>query len=859
MCSAAFAQQPRIDGISPAQGPIAGGTIVTINGANFASATVTLDGAGIPPLSQTDAQVRLQMPAHDNGYALLQIGSAAAEFLYVPPKLEDLPPGYITTVAGIGNYLRLEQPATKSPLSPWGLAAAPNGDIFAVGDRNLIFRISADGILHRAAGTLGPANFQFLGDGGPALDAFIGFPRDVARDAAGNLYVNDSARCRIRRIDPGGMITTIAGTGNKAFSGDGGPAAKADLLEPTHLTCAPDGTIYFLDGNVRVRKITPGGVISTVAGNGMVGDSGDGGPATQAQLDVGVNDLGQVALDGDGNLFILEFDGKRVRRVDASSGVINTFVSTDGIYFGRVRALAIDPSGNVYIGSPAGFDKFDRSARLVESWGTGSGFSEDGTLAKDARFGDPKAMMIASNGDIVYSEESPRRLRKINLASGKLETIAGIGPEPLGVPGSAAGALFTSPSGDLAFLPSGDLIFADAEANWMFRMDMRSGTLTKLAGTGMFIGAYEETPALGANVSTPSGLAVLSDGTVYFSDKLTIRSIDNGGIVHRVAGVKGNCDFAGDGGPALTALLCQPQDVKLDGAGNLFIVDTNNNRIRRVDGGSGIITTVAGSGPSNGLEGYGHGSRCGDGGPALSACFNSPIAVAVRNDGTMYINDFYNVPRIRKITPDGIVSSLDWLQPFKLIVGPDQSIFVHGVNRIYRADNDRVRLIAGNGVSGFSGDGGPALQAMLAPGEAELAQGLAIDADGNLFFHDAGNRRIRAVRFGAVLAPPNAAIQATASGSTIRVAVFDFDGHSAPGVRVDLTAPASGPSCRFPNGMSTIGVVTDATGVATTSCVPNCDGNGSFAVTAQPLTATATAHVTMSDIAGPCRRRAVRH
>jgi DNA-binding beta-propeller fold protein YncE len=292
-----------------------------------------------------------------------------------------------------------------------------------------------------------------------------------------------------------------------------------------------------------------------------------------------------------------------------------------------------------------------------------------------------------------------------------------------------------------------------------------------------------------------------------------------------------------------------------DRGGSLYIADTNNNRIRRVDARSGNITTVAGSGPTNGFEGYGHGSFCGDGGPALSACFNTPIAVAVRDDGTLYVIDYYN-NRIRKITPDGTISSFsDWPLPKKLIVGPSQSIFANAGNQIYRADDDRVRIIVGRGgPGGFSGDGGPASLALTQGGESELATGLGVDAEGNLYFHDAGNRRIRAVRFGAVLAPPGATIQIASAAGGVRAAVFDADGHPAPGVRVDFTAPASGASCVLSSPFA----ITDAAGNATSTCTSNCIA-GTYTVTAQALTASSRASVLLTNPAGPCRRRASRH
>lgn len=851
----AFAEQPRIDSISPAEGPIAGGTIVTISGANFTGAAVKLDGGDIAPQSQSATEVRLQMPKHDNGYALIQVGGASAEFIYLAPRLEDLPPGSITTVAGVGQYIRFEQPATRSMVSPWGIALAPNGDIyFAQASRNLVMRVRTDGILQRIAGSLRSADIGKLGDGGPALDAYIGFPRSVVLDPAGNVYVGDS-RARIRRIDiTTGIITTVAGNGTAGFSGDGGPAAAALLTQPTHLFSTPDGTIYFLDNNVRVRKITPDGIIDTVAGNGTVGESGDGGPATSAQLDTPIDDSGDVEVDADGNLYILETEGARVRKVDAKSGIITTFASSNarGKPFQKGRGIAIDSSGNVYVAERGAITKFDPAGHLIDSWGTGIGFSEDGAVAKQSLIGSPMSLEVAPNGDIIWADEEPSRLRKINLATGKLETLAGMAPEVIGVPGPASGVVFTSPWGDLALGPSGDLFFVDGNANWIYRIS--GGMVTKYAGSGTFGGIYEESPALGTAIVGPVGMKFGPDGLLYFVDKQTVRRIDANGIVHRYAGgsIFPPCGLSGDGGPARTALLCQPNDFVFDSGGNMLIADTNNNRIRRVDALTGVMTSIAGSNPPNGFEHYGSGSLCGDGGAAKEACLNTPIALTVRDDGTIYFVDHYQTQFIRKITPNGIITSLpNWPQkPRKLILGPGQRLFANGGNLIMRVDDDRVRPVAGNGILGFGGDGGPALKASTASGEAEPAWGIAIDAEGNLFIHDAGNRRIRAVRFGALLAPANAKVQATANGAAIRATVFDSSDHILPGVRVDFTAPSTGPSCTLAKPFA----ITDANGVATTTCTPSCRGNGSFTITVRPLTASATASVTMYD-STLCRRR----
>jgi hypothetical protein len=174
---------------------------------------------------------------------------------------------------------------------------------------------------------------------------------------------------------------------------------------------------------------------------------------------------------------------------------------------------------------------------------------------------------------------------------------------------------------------------------------------------------------------------------------------------------------------------------------------------------------------------------------------------------------------------------------------------------VYRADHDHVRFIAGQNTAGFAGDGGPAADAMLAPGDSEaLTNGLAVDSEGNLFIQDGGNGRIRAIRFGAVLAPPNAAIRADVDGHTIRATVLDAEGATAPGVRVDFATPSAGASCVLSSPFA----ITGADGVAIVNCAPNCI-EGTYLVTAHPLTATSTASVSFTNRPGPCRRRSVQH
>jgi len=284
---------------------------------------------------------------------------------------------------------------------------------------------------------------------------------------------------------------------------------------------------------------------------------------------------------------------------------------------------------------------------------------------------------------------------------------------------------------------------------------------------------------------------------------------------------------------------------------NLFVADTNNNRIRRIDAVTGKITTVAGNGGAvNGFEAYGNGKECGDGGPAIDACFNTPYGLVFDGDGNLFVSDNWSI--IRKIDTNGIISTYAAFPATKLRIDAAGSLFGAGGDQVGRFDRQGVLTVLAGGLGfGFSGDGGPARAAKL-HGFGQ-SQGVAIDRDGNLFFVDAGNQRVRAIRYGAVLAPAGAAIQAAASGTTIRATVFHPNGRPAPSVRVDFTAPSAGATC----ALSSQFAVTDANGVATVSCTPGCAG-GTYSVTARPLTATSTASVSFTNVARPCHQRAVR-
>ena len=784
LARAALCQAPRIDSVSPPQGPIGGGTIVTVRGASFLGAGVFLDNVEVTPTFQSSAEIRFVTPFHDNGIIMIKVsgasGAAYGQFLYVPPRLQDLPPGHITTVAGIGTFAGYHGPASEASLAGTpGLAFDQQGNLYlAEPGRNRVSRVRPDGIFEPFAGNGNSAMSEpHPGDGGPALEARISFPTGVTTDAGANVYIAE-VQNRIRRVDGRtGIITTIAGDGEPGYTGEGGPAALARLNQPTHITGDGNGTIYFMDFDfvsraTCIRKVTSDGIISTVAGSGPPGFSGDGGPATQAQFDLRSPDRGSLALDSEGNLYIADFGNNRVRRIDGRTGIITTVAGPEGPpedgTLRNLNAVAVDAQGNLYYhyfgGGPAAYIvKINPAGETLAIYGAGRGFCEDGTSIANVLLPTVvDALSIDATGSIVYTDGSFARVRRLNLTTGRLETIAGIGPHPFGETGPAIATVLSISNADLAFLPTGELVVGDT-GHYMLRKIDQAGNISTVGGPpNDLLPNGDAQPALGAYINA-FGVEVDAAGRVCLADTSVVRRIDSDGVMRLVAG--GPEGFSGDGGPALGASLCQPWDIAFDRAGNLFIADTNNNRIRRVDAQSGTITTVVGSGKVNGGEGYGQGSYCGDGGHATQACLNTPQGVALDPMGSLYIADTNN-DRIRKVDANGIITTVvEFVYPSKLVFDSAGDLYAANHWNINRIDRDRVITpIAGQGEPGFAGDGGPALQARTRA--VAGAAGIAIDAEGNMFFTDNGNNRVRAIRYGAVLTGP--AITTQPEGRTVR-------------------------------------------------------------------------------------------
>ncbi|MGA8102850.1 MAG: choice-of-anchor D domain-containing protein, partial [Candidatus Acidiferrales bacterium] len=757
----------------------------------------------------------------------------------------------ITTAAGDGTsgYSGDNGPATSAELwSPDGAALDSTGNLYIVDyGNNRIRKVNTSGIITTVAGT---GTEGYSGDNGPATSAELSGPSAVAVDSAGNLYIADCYNNRIRKVNTSGTITTVAGNGTGGYGGDNGPSTSAELNAPTGVAVDTAGDFYIVDyGNNRIRKVNTSGTITTVAGDGVEGYSGDNGPATSAEL----NSPWGMTVDSIGDLYIADASNDRIREVN-TSGTITTVAGngTQGYSgdngpatsaeFWFPSGVAVDSAGDLFIA-----DNDNNRIRMVDAAtgiittvaGDGAGsYSGDNGPATSGGIHGPFDVVLDSAGNLYIADSGDNRIRKVSTVStnfGQVHVGANGTQNVFLTIDTALTLSSVQASGDDSVLSNSCALNTPLSANTMCTLQVQftptkpgqrwfplvltdssgnnysfglegtgvgsaaaftPGIISTVAGDGFGAGSFGEEggysgdngPATSAELYLPLNVAVDSAGNLYIADQNNnrVRKVNTGGTITTVAG-NGNPGYSGDNGAATSAELNQPAGVAVDSAGNLYIADFNNNRVRVVNA-NGIITTVVG----DGTQGY-----AGDGGAATSAELGFPLGVAVDSADNLYIADSYN-SRIRKVDNNGIITTVagDGTSLYSGDGGPATSaglsvwsVAVDSAGNLYIADpvNSRVREVGANGIittvagDGTQGYAGDGGAATSA--ELNTPQGVAVDSAGEIYIAEEGNNRVRKVDTNGIITTVVGTGYEAASGAG------GYTGDGGPATSAELYRP----------------------------------------------------------------------
>ncbi|MGA8807677.1 MAG: NHL repeat-containing protein [Thermoanaerobaculia bacterium] len=563
----------------------------------------------------------------------------------------------VDTVAGFGTFGGDGGPATAALINPGPVAVDANGIVYLSDPgNNRIRRIDNSGTITTL---IGRGYGTFRGDYGPAALAGMSTAYSIALDRSGNLYFTDDSNQRIREITTSGWVSTVAGNGNCGTTSAGVKATQAPLCDVESVAVDSQGRVFFAS-EAQVWMIASDGTLVLVAGTGGFDKTGDNGPATAAQIGY----PGSLAVDASGNVFIADQFNFAIREVTADK-VIHT-VATISTTSSTTVSLTLDPSGNLYYvtGTKQVFKLVSGSPTTVA---TVTGVEDASFIAVDAA------------SAIYVSSVTNQRLLKIT--NGNSTAIAGaypFGVDPLPDQATRVRLHLNPLLIGLAVDSAGNVYFPELDGNLFQRIDKVApgGTMTAL-------GAPAKLPTNGD--FTVQAVAIGPSNAIYFSTFTQVYRLDSNGTVTLIAGAPGFPSAVGDGGPATAARISNPSSLAFDAAGNLYITEPFDSRVRKVTPG-GTISTFAGNG---------HAGYSGDGGFASSALLSTPVDVKTDSSGNVFIGDL-TASVVRKVSASGIITT-----------------------------------VAGTGTKGFSGDGGPATQATLSGAAA-----IAVDPAGNLFIAD---------------------------------------------------------------------------------------------------------------------------
>jgi sugar lactone lactonase YvrE len=635
--------------------------------------------------------------------------------------------GNIITFAGTGTsgFTGDGGPATAARVNfPGGVAVDASGNVFIADSSNERVRevVQATGIITTIAGS---GTMGFGGDGGPPTSAAMNLPYAVAVDAHGNLFIADANNNRVREVvvwnNPSiGPLSALAWTVNQpSYSSSaniiGGTAPFSNLSA----TGLPPGVTAALNGGTITLSGTPTavGTYSNVT-LGIQDSSGNTGSSTftitiNAPPTLGTLSPTTWTAEVSGFTGAIPVSGGTAplsvvsqanlppglsATINGSNVVFTGIPTTPGTY-GNVQLTVRDAAGAATSGTFSITINAPAPGSILTVAGTGTaGYSGDGGAANLAMLYQPRAVAVDASGNVFIADFTNSRVREIVKATGNIITVAGTGYAAYsGDGGPATSARLFYPAG-VAVDASGNLFIADYGNNRIREVIKATGNIITVAGNGSTTDSGDGGLATSGGLASPEALAVDASGNIFIAEYSNrVREVVKAtGNIITFAGT-GMAGYSGDGGPATAAMLASPYGVAVDASGNVFIADSNNNRIREVVQATGNIITIAGTGAAG---------SSGDGGPATAAKLYAPDGLTVDANGDVFIADTYNF-RIREVE---------------------------------QFNSGTIITIAGTGTLGYSGDGGPATSAHLSH-----AYGLAVDSSGNLFVADMDNNAVREV------------------------------------------------------------------------------------------------------------------